>query len=1353
VSSYFHLRLCGSALFVALGVLPLRSEAAVYNVGSLADLTSQIASAQPGDQILVSNGVYTTASPIYVSCAGTPAAPIVIAAQNVGGAQIAGTSGFYLSGASCVTLQGFYFSYGQTNQQNGLQIDKTSTRCRITRNIFENDPIQYWCFVQGDDTEVDHNLFRNKIQKGEYVTLDGDHSTLQIARRLWLHDNHFYNNQYAGSNGGESTRLGIGIFKLISAWAVVENNLYQQADGDPEAISAKTSDNVIRYNTLTNSIGTISLRQGCRSRIEGNFIFNSGGIKFYADDHLILNNYLQGVTDGLQFGGGDWAEITDSDNNASGPHAAAHRAQVQFNTLVNCPVYFDLNMQSSALGTNNPTDCIVANNILQGNSGYFVSPGLNSGQTNFTWKTNIFWGSASTAYSPTGGYQKVNPQLTNTSAIPYHIASNSPAIGATYGALGEAAYDMDGQPRVGTPDIGADEYSAAPRVRRPLGTNDVGPYVAATNFAIVAMPWIQTVMPGWKTSYTNWISPYNGFTNPVTLSVTNLPSGASAVFSQDSLSNSFGFSVLSVSTTDATPPGRYTLLITAASAAFTNTTVACLTVGNLSSNWRDVDIGAPGIQGSADYYQNAFAVKGGGGQIHGTADQFNFAYQPWTNGLQLTARVQTQPATDPSAKSGVMIRETTNASSKYVDVVVTPGSITMEARTTPGGSAIQLATFTASNSLVGTNSPSWVRLFLQGTTFTGYASSNGVNWVQMGVTNISMTGTLAGLAVCAYDNAQLNTSTFDNVNYQATNNQPVITSQPTNQSVLLGNTVAWAVAASGVAPFNYQWWFNTNTILAGATNASLTLTNVQGANGGNYMVVVTNGYGSATSAVVSLTIHSPPVITNSPDSQSISRGSNAIFTVGASGDIPLSYQWWFNTNTLLAGATNATLTMSNVQSANAGTYGVVVTNGYGTATSAAATLTVVVPFVVASYTNSGSWIWTCPTNVISVQAECWGGGGAGGSGWKQSGNAWGGGGAGGAYAKNARIGVTAGTPYVISVGAGGVSVTNANAAVSGGSSAFSYGATTNCLAVGGAGGVSIVNNTGSGVGGAAGSGTTNGCIGPGSALYAGGSGAAGATSYGGGGGGGAGDNGSGASATNSFGGSGGSGLIYTGGAGGTGPSANNGPGTNGVAPGGGGSGARASSASSINSGGTGGSGQVILTYYFAPSVTSSAASGIGAATATLNGYAQDNGNLISNRGFFYRTTSGVTTNDTIIPAGSGSGAFTAAPVLSPATRYYWKAYAINAGGMVLSPELDFVTASAAPPAFTSASLSADRSIFTVAGTGTANQLYVLQTASSLTPPAAWMPVATNAAATNGVFSFTDAQAGNYTQRFYRVMQP
>ena len=715
------------------------------------------------------------------------------------------------------------------------------------------------------------------------------------------------------------------------------------------------------------------------------------------------------------------------------------------------------------------------------------------------------------------------------------------------------------------------------------------------------------------------------------------------------------------------------MLITATSASFTNTTIACLTVGNLPTNWMDTDIGQPAAQGSADYYLNVFAVKGGGAQIFGSSDQFNFAYQPWTNGLMLTARVSTQPATSPSAESGVMIRETTNASSKYVDVVVTPSSINMEARTTTGGSAVQLATFTAANSPAGTNSPSWVRLQFSGNTFAGYASSNGVAWVLMGVTNVNMANTLAGLAVCAYDNTQLNTSMFDNVNSLSTNNAPVIASQPTNQSVAVGSNVALAATAGGVMPLSYQWWFNTNTIITWATNASLAITNVQSTNAGSYTVVVTNSFGSVTSSVAMLATFVPSF-----------------------------------------------------------------------------------PLVVTNYSSPGTWLWTCPANVISVQVECWGGGGAGGSGWKQIGNAWGGGGAGGAYARAAHVSVAAGTNYLIIVGNGGISVTNANATIPGGYSAFSCGTTTNCLAGGGAGGVNIVNPVSGGVGGNGGTGTLNGCIGDVSSIYAGGNGANGATSYGGGGGGGAGDSGPGGSAgltyTNAPG-SGGTGTITIGGAGGGG-APGNGNGTNGVAPGGGGGGARSSSASNpVNFGGSGGAGQVILTYYTAPTVTSSAATGIGPTTATLNGSAADNGNAISERGFFYRTSSGVTTNDTKIAAGSGAGAFAAALTLSPNTHYCWKAYAINLGGLVLSSELDFYTLATVVPVFTNVSMSADRSAFTLAGTGAANQTYLLQKASSLAPPVTWTTVSTNITGTNGFYNFTDGSITNSARQFYRLATP
>ena len=69
------------------------------------------------------------------------------------------------------------------------------------------------------------------------------------------------------------------------------------------------------------------------------------------------------------------------------------------------------------------------------------------------------------------------------------------------------------------------------------------------------------------------------------------------------------------------------------------------------------------------------------------------------------------------------------------------------------------------------------------------------------------------------------------------------------------------MAAGGDATLYYQWYFNTNTVLANATNTTLTITNAQSTNAGAYFVRVTNTVGSITSAVATLTV-SPVVITN-----------------------------------------------------------------------------------------------------------------------------------------------------------------------------------------------------------------------------------------------------------------------------------------------------------------------------------------------------------------------------------------------------------------------------------------------------------------------------------------------------------
>jgi hypothetical protein len=85
----------------------------------------------------------------------------------------------------------------------------------------------------------------------------------------------------------------------------------------------------------------------------------------------------------------------------------------------------------------------------------------------------------------------------------------------------------------------------------------------------------------------------------------------------------------------------------------------------------------------------------------------------------------------------------------------------------------------------------------------------------------------------------------------------------------------------------------------------------------------------------------PPNIVTAPTNQTAVAGSNATFSITASGTAPLEYQWRFNGTNLLFGATNATLQLTNVQSADAGGYSVMISNAFGTTVSSSATLTVI----------------------------------------------------------------------------------------------------------------------------------------------------------------------------------------------------------------------------------------------------------------------------------------------------------------------------------------------------------------------------------------------------------------------------
>ena len=167
---------------------------------------------------------------------------------------------------------------------------------------------------------------------------------------------------------------------------------------------------------------------------------------------------------------------------------------------------------------------------------------------------------------------------------------------------------------------------------------------------------------------------------------------------------------------------------------------------------------------------------------------------------------------------------------------------------------------------------------------------------------------------------------------------PSITGQPQNQTIVQGGSGTLTVTAQGTA-LSYQWYLN-NAPLDDAASAAYAVWDADATDAGSYSVVVSNAVGSVTSATAQLTVLFPPQITSSPQSQTILQGNTAALAVAAQGTAPLAYQWSLN-NAVVAGVSGSSYTIAKTQPSDVGTYTIVITNSAGSATSAAATLTVV----------------------------------------------------------------------------------------------------------------------------------------------------------------------------------------------------------------------------------------------------------------------------------------------------------------------------------------------------------------------------------------------------------------------------
>jgi Immunoglobulin I-set domain/Immunoglobulin domain/PKD domain len=175
-----------------------------------------------------------------------------------------------------------------------------------------------------------------------------------------------------------------------------------------------------------------------------------------------------------------------------------------------------------------------------------------------------------------------------------------------------------------------------------------------------------------------------------------------------------------------------------------------------------------------------------------------------------------------------------------------------------------------------------------------------------------------------------------------------ITSQPANQTNILSQNVTLSVDAISPYPLGYQWFFDSNSI-AGGTNSSLVVSNLQLTDTGFYSVAISNSFFSTNSLTALLTVlYPPPAILQPPTNLPVILGSNTMLSLTVTSYLDMTFQWQLNGTNLtdqgeFSGSTTTNLFISGAGIADMGNYDVIVSDSEWSVTSAVATVSILFP--------------------------------------------------------------------------------------------------------------------------------------------------------------------------------------------------------------------------------------------------------------------------------------------------------------------------------------------------------------------------------------------------------------------------
>jgi len=505
---------------------------------------------------------------------------------------------------------------------------------------------------------------------------------------------------------------------------------------------------------------------------------------------------------------------------------------------------------------------------------------------------------------------------------------------------------------------------------------------AQPTFTLSASPGTQTVVPGSSTTYTTTIAAANGFTDPVTLSVSGLPAGATGTFVPATISGGSGSSTLTVTTTSGTALGSSTLTITGTSSTVTQSATATLSVAGAAA------IGIKFVgQGSAM----------GSTEVAGVVAQSN-----WNNATGISRSAPLALVNQSGASSGATVTWSTDGiytlqisdtpgnnrmMRGYLDAITATTVTVASLPATSGGYTVYVyadgdnngntrsGAYQISGNGVTTTSVNLIdAAFINfAGTFTQANNSNG-NYVAFTIpaaaTGFTITAT-PGTSSDAYKRSPVNAIQIVPLG-SATPSFSLSTS-PGTQTVTAGNSTTYTTNVTAAGGFSGAVALSVSGLPAGATgtfspatvtgagSSTLTVTTSSSTPAGSSAFTITGTSGSLTStSTATLTVNAvaQPTYTVSatPGTRSVVAGSSTTYTtnIAVSGGfssavnlsvsgLPSGATGTFSPATV-TGAGSSTLTVTTSSSTPAASSTLTITGTSGATTkTATTTLTVTAP--------------------------------------------------------------------------------------------------------------------------------------------------------------------------------------------------------------------------------------------------------------------------------------------------------------------------------------------------------------------------------------------------------------------------